>query len=218
MDDQFTAPARLVAGATTSVAGLLTLLGINSERVWALLDDNQARNYLLAAVVLGVVAIALSVAVLVFRDHSTVVRGAVLTGAVVAYMGALVMCLFVAAEGANVGVQPSFEMVELHPTESGSGIEVAFRVTASQVDPGQGLRLRVVGPSETTLEATILRPNADGVITHESAIVIPDPDPGAVVVKVWRDDRDEPGCSETHFGATCVALEIPPSITADRSN
>ena len=90
-------------------------------------------------------------------------------------MGALVMCLFVAAEGANVGVQPSFEMVELHTTDSGSGVEVAFRVTASQVHFGQGLRLRVVGPSETTLEATILRPNAEGVITHESAIVIPAP-------------------------------------------
>ena len=168
--------------------------------------------------VLGVVAIALSVAVLVFSDHSRVVRGAVLTGAVVAYMGALTMCLFVAAEGANVGVAPTFEVVELHPTDSGSGVEVTFRVTASQVDPGQSLRLRVVGPSETTLEATILRPNAEGLITHESTIVIPDPDPGEVVVKVWRDDRDEPGCGETQFGATCVALEIPPNISADRSN
>jgi len=215
--EELTGPARLIAGATTGVAGLLTLLGVNSERVWSLLDDNTARVYVVSAAVFGMVAVGLSLVVVTAKDVTRRRKLVLVLIAAALYFSALVTILMLAVEGANVSVAPTFEVVEVRPTADNAGLEIVLGLTADRLDSGQGLNLGVFAPNGEELLRTILRPDLRGQIEHQTTIVVPDPESGVVVAKVWRVDEDEPSCAEMERGSTCVSLSVPEGVTRSGS-
>ena len=63
------AVATVLLTAITTTASAFTLMGVNSERTWLLLDEDKSRGSLMFATVSAIIAVAIAMASYFFRRH-----------------------------------------------------------------------------------------------------------------------------------------------------
>lgn len=187
--------ASALIGAVAAVSAALALLGVNSDRVWVLLDDDAVRRLLLLAVGLAIVAVGLALAAYLLPAERNRLEATLLALGLAAYLVSLSTSLFVAAEAADASGRPSLTQV----TMSGSPAErsVSFTVHAESLDPDQLLGVRVLAlTSRTTLYRATVRPTPQGRAEQVVELDIGAWD-GPLELAAWRlDDGEEPDCSQ----------------------
>lgn len=197
--------AQVLIGTFAAMAGLLTLVGANSDRVWVWLDQDGQQKWLVGAGLLGVAAIALALLALVTSGRAVTVVWLGLAS--VCYVSALVTALLGASQAADSAGRPTFAEVSL--TTEGATSELAFTVRAESVDQDQRVRVEVRNGSGQPVMSTVVRPSALGVVEFRARIPSP---PGPVTIVAARSDDPLGDCPNAEdqadhaIGPTCVML------------
>jgi hypothetical protein len=206
------AAAALVT-AITATSGVLTVYGVNSERAWALLDDNTARWFLWGAGVCSIVAVTSALASYLRVDKKRLLLG---FGTVLFLVG-LLAAMIGAGIAANVQGRPA--IVDLAVVQGASGPStVTFDVVGSSVDDDERLGVRLIDPSapnEPLVEA-YPRPTAGKV---QLKVELPVSIPGRhLTLQVWSVERwtDVPKCPQPADESTVT--DIVGTVIADCVN
>ncbi|MFD1506307.1 hypothetical protein FE374_17095 [Georgenia yuyongxinii] len=199
--------AQAMIGTIAAVAGLMTLLGLNSDRIWATLDDDAGHLPLIAAAVAAVVAIGLSLLALLVEQRRR--EAALLAGAAVAYLLALLLAVLSAASAANTAGRPTFTSVSLATTADG-GAELAFVVKADSLDSDQRIAVEVGAGADFAEQVlvTTLRPSPLGRVEHEATLTLPGELASSVRIRAARTDDTLRECNESAVAPTCVILTV----------
>lgn len=205
----------VLIAAVTATTSVMTLFGLNSDRIWVLLDDDANRLWLLGAG-LGAIAAVGAALMSYLVGHNTALKTGLLFMGTCLYLGGLGAAVAGAAQSADTQGRPSIVNLAVSRTESGP--VVAFEVVGTSVDNTErlGVRLQDATTDEMLVEA-YPRPTA-GVVQFKATI--PSRSTNELVLKVWTIDEwgQEPRCPEEPapsndpnlVDADCVTVRFPP--------
>lgn len=201
--------AQVLIATVAAVSGLLALLGANSDRVWALLDDDgKGRTFLLLACACAVLTIFVCLWALVSSDNRSTVRR-LMIGACL-YVLSLLLGLYAISEAADRYGRPTFSSIAMRPDSAANHL-MTVRIRAEGVDPGQVVHLLLtrVDDVERPLMTARLNPSSLGVVDHTTEITISDEDARAglrlVTVNADNPTHECPGRSSDQ-GPACVEI------------
>jgi hypothetical protein len=198
--------ATALIASVTATSALLTLLGINGERMWVLLDDNHAKRYLFSAGILMLVAVMFGFAG--FLIHIDWVEVGVLALGAACFIASLGLVLWAAIGAADVGGRPS--IVDLEVTRDADTLSVSYQVEGASVDDDERLGVRLLDPSSNAVLSESYPRATAGHVDMKVAVPISQ-DSSSVVLQVWRiepGDTAIPSCyaptSYPNGGGDCV--------------
>jgi hypothetical protein len=201
--------AQTLAGATVATAALLTTFGLNSDRVWLLLDQDRLSGHLILAGLMAVGAIACSIFAIFLPPDSIRLQAAVLGIGAVFYVASLVAVLWVAADAGDRAGAPLIQSATIHGSEDSRSLEL--HIVGQQLDPDQSASVSVeLGSS--TLYSSAIPSDFEGKIDQSVVIPLASATLGeALKVTAWRADKGIPDCDRVHdYGPSCLTLEVVP--------
>jgi hypothetical protein len=199
--------AKVLAGATATAAGLLTALGLSSDRAWLLLDQDPLSLWLIIACIGAVIAIGFSLWALLIRPQHHRKQAWVLGIGAFFYVASLSAVLLVAGKAGDRAGAPLIESA----TIQGSGAErvLEVRIVGQQLDANQTASVTVELGSDT-LYASAIPPDFEGKIDQSVVIpLLPDTEGQTLKVTAWRPDRGQPDCDHIRrYGPSCVTIAV----------
>ena len=203
---RFDTVAQVLAGSIVATNSLLALFGINSDRVWTLLDQDRISGTLRLAVLLAICAVASSICALLFT--SPAVKAVVLLVGTTLYILSLYNVMWVAGQAGDIAGAPLIRAASVE--RSADGATLALHVGGEKFDPGQAVRV-VVRVASADLHTSDIPPSSAGTIDHELTVPLPTLAAGDdITVIAWRPDKGEPDCGEVEaHGPACLSLAIP---------
>jgi hypothetical protein len=210
--------AQVLIGTFAAVAGVLALVGANSDRVWTWLDEDERQWWLVAAGLLGLLAVGLCLVALLLANRPAM-EAALLGLSSMLYVSAILVALLGAAQAADTAGRPTFAHAGLAGRPDAERT-LSFTVRAENVDSDQRIRVEVSAGKDygERIFSTVLRPGALGVVEHSAELSVP---PGIAsslrVLAVRADDRlqrcpdpDAPEAMSSTTGPACLYLSVPP--------
>jgi hypothetical protein len=195
----------VLVAAVTATTSVLTLFGVNSDRIWVLLDDDAARLWFLGAGLGAIAAVGLAL-MSYLAEQRTRVKTALLFAGTCLYLGGLGAAVFGAAQSADTQGRPSIVDVAITPDDPGA--VVSFKVVGASVDNSERLGVRLYdGPEGPLLVEAYPRPTAGMVELKASLPVRSSSD--ELVLKVWTIDEwgQEPLCPEDQANSDVELVE-----------
>lgn len=216
--------ATVLLAAITATTSALALMGVNSERVWLLLDEDTSRGSIVLAAVCAVAAIGLALLSYFVRGDHVVAKSVVLAIGVGAYMLALGIAIWGAAEAADVQGRPS--ILDVSIVTSGEERSVVLQVAGSSVDEDERLGVRLTDvDTNTVLVESFPRPTAGKVALKATLpVTLKTRQLEAMVWTIERDDARPPRCSQAALASDAPANKemestesevATPSVVAD---
>ena len=205
----------VLIAAVTATTSVMTLFGLNSDRIWVLLDDDANRRWLLAAGLGAIAAVGAALMSYLVGDRTALKTGLLFIGTCL-YLGGLGAAVAGAAQSADTQGRPS--IVNLSVNRSDGGPVVAFEVVGASVDNTERLGVWLEDPmTDDKLVEAYPRPTA-GVVQFKASI--PSRPSNELVLKVWTIDEwgQEPRCPEDPapsddrdlVEADCVTVRLLP--------
>ncbi|MCZ2850305.1 hypothetical protein [Modestobacter sp. VKM Ac-2978] len=199
--------ATTLIGAVAAVGGLLAALGVNSERINLLFDDDSAQELLLAAGALAILAVLASLTALMVQVAALEV--AALGAGAACYVGGLLCALFAAAGAADYAAHPAVTSLSLVPGETRTVL--SFTVGAGSLDEAQSVVVLVMGArTDGQLYESVMRPDETGRVEQVLDVLLP-PGTPEVTVMAWRGDQSvqPPSCGSGRANVVCASVVVP---------
>ena len=207
VNDKLDRVATVLLGSIAAVSAALTLFGVNSSRVWILLDDDGIAKGLLWSALLGVLAVGLALSSYLIPAERNALEVAALGLGLLLYSTSLSLALWAAASAADTPGRPS--VISVAVAGASGQRTVTFTVRAVSVDEDQRIGVRVVatGTSRVLYEAAI-GPAENGSAEQRAVILV-----GRLTedlqIQTWRlDETALPNCRLVGVdeGPSCVSI------------
>ncbi|HET8561649.1 MAG TPA: hypothetical protein VFL69_14090 [Marmoricola sp.] len=204
--------ATLLIAATAATSSMLTLFGMNNERVWVLLDNNTSRWLLICTGLAALLAVGSALFSYVVTDQRS--KSALVAMGALFYISSLLAAVFAAALSANVHGRAS--IVDMSVTRSASGAVAAFRVTGTSIDEDERLGVRLIDEETGDVLAQSYPRATSGVVRLHVTVPIPQPSP-RLLLQAWtiESPHQKPVCahdvsrgSESADGVVADCLEV----------
>ena len=198
--------AQVLAGSIVATNSLLALFGINSDRVWTLLDQDRISGTLRLAVLLAICAVASSICALLFT--SPALKALVLIVGTTLYILSLYNTMQVAGHAGDIAGAPLIRAASVQA--AGDGATLNVHVGGEKFDPGQAVRV-VVSVGSAEMHTSDVPPSSEGTVDHELTVPLPVLAAGdEITVIAWRPDKGEPDCDNLRaHGPACLTLTAP---------
>lgn len=212
--------AKILAGALVTVAGVMTALGLSSERIFTALNNDSAPLVTISGFAIGAVLCSI-IALLCFpTPRGNVLEGIALATGAVAFILALALSLTGAADAANGNGRPT--IMEVKIDKAAADGKLSFKVHAdgvqrdhrvSVVVDTSDVRVTAIPPvaAPTEIYRGSLRPDDKGIVDQRIEIPFT---PGVHhflnIIAANSEERRHARCDiNSSKGPVCANIRLP---------
>jgi cytochrome c-type biogenesis protein CcmE len=211
ISDRLDGVAKTLTTATVAVTGILTALGISSDRITTALNND--RTPIVCAFFLAALAVGMSIYAIMTPPENYKRESVLLTVALLTYLAAIATAIIGASQEARGNGRPSLHEVQVERTGAQVGLTGLVHADGVRRDDTIKVRIDMFGDDATTAPfyGAYLRPDENGVVDHKLQLPF---DPGRntdVSIRVWSSGDQTPNDCESAstIGSGCVRLKIP---------
>lgn len=191
--------AQILAGAVVATTALLTAVGIGTDEVRRLLDNDEIANRLVLSLLLAIGAVAASAAAIMVKPENLKGQTLLLSLGAALFIVGMMLSLDAARHAGDIPGAPVFESVGV--TSSGDSQILELHVVGQSFDIKQFVTLQVAAGPDMLFEGS-LAPDSNGSIDHAVSIPLAEITERQVLrARAWTRKGTDTGTSINSTGA-----------------